>query len=72
MPVSRDGEMEYYFAEISSADPVRGNQYLNPFFFIFGTDRSDEWNARFNRFHGGLRVGSMSLEDWIREQKQGF
>jgi hypothetical protein len=71
MPVSRDGEMEYYFAEISSADPVRGNQYLNPFFFIFGTDRSDEWNARFNRFHGGLRVGSMSLEDWIREQKQG-
>jgi hypothetical protein len=71
MPVSRDGEMEYYFAEISSADPIRGNHYLNPFFFIFGTDRSEEWNARFNRFHGGLRVGSMSLEDWIQKQKQG-
>lgn len=71
MPVSRDGETEYYFAEISSADPVRGNQYINPFFFIFGTDRSDEWNARFNRHHGGLRVGSMSLDDWIQKQKQG-
>lgn len=70
MPITTDGSTEYYFAETVSANPLSGSQYLNPFYFIFGTDRARDWNDRFSSFHQGLFVGDQTLDQWIQLQKQ--
>jgi len=70
MPITTDNEPEYYFAEMVSSNPITGATFRNPFYFIFGTDNAQDWNARFESHHGGLFVGSEPLKDWIRRQKQ--
>jgi hypothetical protein len=53
-----EGQSKGYFAEL------RGDSVVWPYFFIFGSPNSDEWNAIFEKRHGRLRIGSMSLAEW--------
>mgnify|MGYP000973326309 CR=1 FL=1 len=59
-----EGKAQFYFAEATSEG------VLWPYFFIFGSPNSDEWNKIFEKKHGSLKVGELPLSQWIQMRDQ--